>query len=181
MASVRSSTDKPAEVGSQSPSWSSTDKVKGLRVSLIWSSHVLAQVPISQSKKARLCNCKDPSWLVCSVSPPWYNPTGWLGVKHQVTYLLNYVFCLLQAVVSSHKTSTAYCRCRYSRSSHGCCCCCCCSSSACSSPPLHPTPAPPPSHQHADLETSQDSTPPHPLVQTPSTGLRHPSFNHCRI
>ena len=23
--------------------------------------------------------------------PPWYNRTGWLGVKHQLTYLLTYV------------------------------------------------------------------------------------------
>ena len=28
-----------------------------------------------------------PSWLCLPWLPPWYNHNGWLGVKHQITYL----------------------------------------------------------------------------------------------
>ena len=38
---------------------------------------------------------------------PWYNRTGWLGVKHQLTYLLIYVQLLSVAV--SHYTRSILC------------------------------------------------------------------------
>jgi len=48
------------------------------------------------------------------VLSPWYNPTGWLGVKHQVTYGCS-VHVLIALLTALHPL-LLFC----------CCCCCCC-------------------------------------------------------
>ena len=52
----------------------------------------LCLVTIALIQPYLLTGCKTPSYLLTYALSqlPWYNHTGWLGVKQQVTYLLTY-------------------------------------------------------------------------------------------
>ena len=82
------------------PIWSQMLRVKMLKflssiwsISKCWGTHLITVVKIKT--KAGMCVCCKLSkiwvWINCVLTKcvsPWYNCTGWLGVKHQVNYLL---------------------------------------------------------------------------------------------
>ena len=45
-----------------------------------------------------MCFCIYIYCMITEYLPPWYNCNGWLGVKHQVTYLLHLTPCLRSPV-----------------------------------------------------------------------------------
>ena len=67
----------------------------------------------SCSERSRCVLTFSSVWFVknsCSQNLPWYNGTGWLGVKHQVTYLL-FPKCTSDIVYLLVESSSLKCGC----------------------------------------------------------------------